>query len=141
MGLVMLFGVIIVLIIDCILTTRANQIIIYKLLGNLLILAIMPIVLAPIVCTKPPIQDFPYQAEVIINNHEQTIYFSDFTQEDNKIYINEYSVWKIHWTDFEFYNLSESPLTITLTDNDNKFIYTDRQSNKTYNTPVNNAIQ
>ncbi len=141
MGLVMLFGVITVLIISDILINGHDQIFIYNLLVLLLISMIVPILLAPILCTKPPIQDFPCQAEVIINNNEQTIYFSDFTQEGREVYINEYSIWAIHWTDFEFYNLSESPLTITLTDNDNKFIYTDRQSNKTYNTPVNNAIQ
>jgi hypothetical protein len=71
-----------------------------------------------------------------------TIYFSDYTKDGNKIIIPEYYTGEtIHWLDFKNYDKFTAPLTITLLDNDNRFIYTDRKTGIEYGLPYPSAVQ
>lgn len=109
---------------------------------------LLPLWLLGLLCFNTiPINDYPNQANVTLqdNTEESTIYFKDFTQDNNIITIQDYAVWSVHWTDFKSYDVKHD-LKITLTDNDNKFQYKDRQSEKEFNKPIptpkiNTAIQ
>ena len=101
----------------------------------LLLLIILPLNLPDALPRNQSIQEFPYEAKVTLadKTHLEIIRFSSFAQNGSKITIDKYTLNTIHWTDFQRYNVIETPLTIFLTDNDNKFIYTDRETGQVFN--------
>ena len=102
----------------------------------ILLLLIFPTLILPIALPRnQSIQEFPYEAKVTLegNIYPTTIPFSSFAQNGSKITIDKYTLPTIHWTDFQRYNVIKTPLTIILTDNDNKFIYTDRETGQVFN--------
>jgi hypothetical protein len=145
MGLLMLFGaIIIVLLAITLIITRG----IYWVF---IIVSIPLLLLLQFMSTGVPIEQYPYTTQVRLENGDRqfdTVYFSAFSQNENLITINKYATTyfrdthrSIHWTDFIGYDVSPTPLTITLLDNDNKFIYTDRRTGETFNDPAKlNAV-
>lgn len=110
------------------------------LIAPIFLTMIIPLIL--VITSNPPIEDFPKSAKVLLNGNTEysTINFFNYVQDGNKIIINQYCIRNSHWTDFKGYDIVNKKLTITLTDNDNNFIYTDRKSGIEYNSN-NIAIQ
>lgn len=102
--------------------------------GRLLEFILLPIWLMGMFMFPAPISQFPYETRVVFSDSsESTItYFSDYSQDNNIVTLNQYTKWSIHWLDFKRYNVYEN-LQIQLLDNDNKFIYTDRETGIEYN--------
>jgi hypothetical protein len=101
----------------------------------------------PVVCIMipqivPSEQNYPLQTSVLLTGDVRwtAIYFQEFTQEGNKVTINNYATVNYPWTDFNFARLNEHPITITLSDNEGNFIYTDRRIGITHNKNIG-AIQ
>jgi hypothetical protein len=86
----------------------------------------------PIAFSHPPISDYSKMAEVSIDDETTQIFFNEFEQHGNIITIDEYATRNLHWTDFKFIEVYQD-LNIALLDNDDKFIYTDRETKETYN--------
>lgn len=102
--------------------------------GLIIEFILLPLWLIGIFCFHNiPITDFPYEAKIQLPEYEKpiTLYISEFTQEENKIIIEKYATWEIHMFDFKGYD-EHGELEVTLLDNDNKFIYTDRATGIEY---------
>ena len=85
----------------------------------------------------PAPEEYNYQTYVHTTYADHTIYFKEYTQIDNTVYIDDYCVFTPgNWFDFNRYYRGDKQLVITLIDNDNRFQYRDRFDNKEYNKPV-----
>jgi hypothetical protein len=102
--------------------------------GYLLVIILLPIWLMGVRIPSPPISQFPYEANVVFsdNSNSTITYFSDYSQDNNIVNLSQYTRWSIHWFDFKTYNIHQN-LQIQLLDNDNKFVYTDRETGVEYN--------
>ncbi len=126
MGLTIIIGAGLSCALGIILAIRESRILFLFLLPMVLFLSVPLIINA---CSLPPMQEFKYQADVLFNRTDedcQTIYFSQFKQDDNKILLTKYSLCGAHWTNFKGYDVINKPLTIIQADNDNQFIYKNR---------------
>ncbi len=89
----------------------------YALLFFLVIPAIsVPMMVA--LSNEPLLGAYPYRAEVELESNggrEETIYFSDFTQDGYKVVINGYAKRATHWTDFQGYDVVDRKLVVLLT--------------------------
>jgi hypothetical protein len=90
----------------------------------------------------PSEQNYPLQTSIQLTGeiHQTEIYFQEFVQDGNKVTIKNYATVNYPWTDFNFARLNEHPITITLSDNEGNFIYTDRRTGITHNENIG-AIQ
>lgn len=111
-------------------------------LGVCLLCLLLPLWVVPMEATSPPEIAYPYQATVLDLDSQtpSRVYFSTYSQTGYKITLDTYAVWTIHWTDFKFYDLKTN-LEITLTDNDNKFTYKNRETGQVVNPASNKATQ
>ena len=86
------------------------------------------------ICIQHQIDSLGYRYEAIIkqNGGSQSIFFNDYTKEDDIVIITEYAYGNLHSTDFVFYDINDKPIEIYLLDNDNQFIYKDRNTGQEY---------
>ena len=87
-----------------------------------------------------PVAEFKYEALVTTPDNakgsQTTIYFNEFQQSGNKIVIEDFATRALHFGDFGNTDKSFKTIIITLSDNDGKFIYTDRVKGKTFDDNV-----
>jgi hypothetical protein len=131
MGLILVALALIGLILVIIFTILAKNIYVIFCIGFLVVASF--IFVGDIIGYKPPLS-YHYQANILQrgNSAATAIYFSEFTQNDSEIVIDNYAIDAIHWTDFNRYKIVDEPLTIQLLDNKNQFIYKDRITGEKY---------
>lgn len=100
----------------------------------LLMILILPVILIPAdVLGEPSTDSFPLESKVEFNGEYHTIYFADFMQDGDTVIITPYARSAWHWLESVQWEIIDAPITIVLTDNDNKFTYTDRATGQVIN--------
>jgi hypothetical protein len=108
-------------------------VIINKGWGFLLMTGMLLSLIPALTTASPPVDKYPYEAVVTIQEKEKTIYFTDYVQDGNEVEIESYckNVFG-HWLDFKGYDVVDEPLKITLV-NQKEFEYKVRATNDTNN--------